>query len=105
LAIRLHHADPDFDARFEALLGAKREVSVDVSQQVAAIIDDVRMRGDDALVELSARFDGIDLAQTGITVSVAEIDAAIAAVDQRTLDALQLAAQRIESHHAAIAER
>jgi histidinol dehydrogenase len=99
LAIRLHHADPDFDARFEALLGAKREVSVDVSQQVAAIIDDVRMRGDDALVELSARFDGIDLAQTGITVSVAEIDAAIAAVDQRTLDALQLAAQRIESHH------
>ena len=33
LAVRLHHADPDFEARFEALLGAKREVSVDVSQQ------------------------------------------------------------------------
>jgi histidinol dehydrogenase len=99
LAIRLDRNDADFDQRFAAFLTTKREASVDVADTVAAIIADVRARGDAALIELSARFDGIDLQAEGIAVGEAEIDAAVDEIDARTLDALKLAAERIEKHH------
>jgi histidinol dehydrogenase len=41
--------DPDFELRFQALLGLKREEAEDVDQAVAAIIADVRARGDAAV--------------------------------------------------------
>ncbi|WP_099863888.1 histidinol dehydrogenase [Pararhizobium haloflavum] len=100
MPIRLDYADDDFETRFAALLATKREVSQDVGDAVGAIIADVRTRGDDALKELTARFDGLDLDKVGIAVPQDEIDAAIDAVDARTLDALRLAARRIEAHHA-----
>jgi histidinol dehydrogenase len=99
LAIRLDHQEPDFEARFAALLATKREVSVDVGDAVARIIADVRARGDAALIELSRQYDGIDLERDGLAVTEAEIDAAMDLVDARTLDALRLAAERIEAHH------
>jgi histidinol dehydrogenase len=99
LPIRLDHSDQDFEARFGAFLATKRETSQDVGEAVAAIIADVRARGDAALVEMTARFDGLDLGETGIAVGHDEIDAALHAVDAPTLDALRLAAGRIESHH------
>ena len=64
-----------------------------------AIIAQVRKRGDEALVELTRRFDRLDLAAAGIRVSEAEIAAAVAASDKETLAALELAPARIESHH------
>ncbi len=59
----------------------------------------MRKRGDDALIELSQRFDGIDLAARGIAVSAAEVDAACAACPKETIAALELAAERIAEHH------
>ena len=53
---------PDFETRFVALLGAKREDSPDVDAVVADIIADVRMRGDAAVIELTAKFDRLELA-------------------------------------------
>ena len=47
--MRLNAADPDFDARFDQLLSLKREADADVGADVAAIIDDVRTNGDEAL--------------------------------------------------------
>ena len=52
----------DFESSFAAFLAAKREVSDDVDAAVRAIIDDVRSRGDDAVIELTRRFDRLDLA-------------------------------------------
>lgn len=95
----LEASDPGFESRFAALLAAKREVSEDVDRQVAAIIDDVRQRGDAALVDLSARFDRIDLAKTGIRIESSELEQALANLDPAIRDALHLAAARIESHH------
>ena len=79
----------DFEKRFSDLLAAKREVSEDVDAAVRAIIDDVRARGDDALVELTQRFDHMDLGECGITVDEKEIDAAVAQVDADTYKALR----------------
>jgi histidinol dehydrogenase len=95
----LSTAEPDFEKKFAGFLTEKREVSAEVDAAVAAIVRDVRARGDAALIELSARFDHIDLTQTGIRVTVAEVDAAVAACPAETLAALNLARDRIAEHH------
>lgn len=100
MAIWLEQASKDFEAQFAAFLTTKREVSEDVNVVVRAIIDDVRARGDAALADYSARFDGLDFAVTPMRVGKAEIDAAFAAVDPKIIAALELAAARIEKHHA-----
>jgi len=96
----LNTRDADFDARFAALLGQKREDSPDVDAAVAAIIADVRARGDRAVLELTARFDRLELTAAGMAFSEAEIDAEIAKVAAEDRAALELAAERIRDYHA-----
>ncbi|MDR3498218.1 MAG: histidinol dehydrogenase [Parvibaculum sp.] len=100
MAIRLDATDKGFAAAFEALLGAKREASVDVNDAVAKIVADVRARGDAALIELTKRFDRIELTPATLRVTDAELDAALKSCDAATLDALKLAKSRIEDYHA-----
>jgi histidinol dehydrogenase len=99
MVMLLDSAAGDFEERFSDLLAAKREVSEDVDAAVRAIIDDVRTRGDDALVELTQRFDNLDLGEIGIAVSKQEIDAALTQVDAETYTALEFAHDRISAHH------
>ena len=89
----------DFEPRFRALLSAKREDSPDVDAIVAQIIDDVRARGDAAVAELTGKFDHIDLSQTGMAFTRAEIDAAVEQVSEAERAALELAAERIRAYH------
>ncbi|MFG1351303.1 histidinol dehydrogenase [Xanthobacter autotrophicus] len=100
MPIRLITEQPDFPERFTTFLGSKREASVDVQEQVATIIADVRARGDDALIDLSRTFDRVDLEKLGLRVSDAELDAALASIPDETREALVFAKARIESHHA-----
>lgn len=97
---RLATTDPGFEAQFSAFLADKREVSASVDAAVAKIIADVRARGDAALIELSRRFDAVDLGKLGLQISAEEIAAAVAACDPGTIDALKLARDRIADHHA-----
>ena len=99
MTLRLKTADPDFEDRFKALLAVKRETASDVNDAVAAIIAKVRAEGDSALIELTRRFDGLDLEVAGIRVAAAEIEAAHAKIDAKTLAALELAHERILDHH------
>ena len=97
---RLNASSSDFETRFTAFLGAKREVSEDVNAAVAEIIADVRARGDAALIDYTARFDRFDCTAGGLRFTRAEIDAAVAECEPETLAALKLAAERIEAYHA-----
>ena len=63
---RLQTRDSGFEAAFAAFLGEKREASDDVGAAVATILADVRARGDAALIELSKKFDRVDLGKLGI---------------------------------------
>jgi histidinol dehydrogenase len=99
MAIRLDQSDPDFEARFSAFLATKREVSVEVDDAVRAIIAKVRAGGDAALAEYSLKFDGFDLAATGLAVSRADIEAAYALADKDSIEALRFARERIAAHH------
>lgn len=98
--LRLSYGEPDFEARFAAFLTTKREVSEDVETDVRAIIREVRERGDEALHDFSLRFDGLDTRKAGLAVTAGEVEVAHAAVDPDVIAALQLAHDRIASHHA-----
>jgi histidinol dehydrogenase len=91
--------DPGFEAAFALFLSEKRETSAEVDTAVRDIIADVRARGDAALVDLSLRFDAVDLVRMGMTVSAAEVDSAVGQCSKETLDALAFAADRIRAHH------
>jgi len=99
MPIRLDARAPGFAEKFRAFLDTKREASADVEQAVRAIIADVAARGDAALIELTKKFDRVDLGTIGMRVTQAELDAATAACDREALDALNLARDRIESYH------
>lgn len=100
MAITLRQSDADFEKRFAAFLTTKREISPDVDATVRAIIDDVRSRGDAALIDYSRKFDRADLGTLGIAVSRADIDQAYKDADPATVEALRFARDRIHSHHA-----
>lgn len=99
MPVLLSTAEADFEPRFAALLAGKREDAPDVGAAVAAIIEDVRRRGDAALIELTARFDRVDLTPDTLAFSQDEIEAAAAQVDAGDRAALELAAGRIRDYH------
>ena len=74
--------------------------AADVDAAVAAIIADVRARGDAALAEYSLRFDRVDLSRSGLRISAErKIDAAVAACDPEALEALEFAHERVLAYH------
>ena len=96
---RLDATAPDFAARFDALVNARREADADVSDTVRDIIAKVRNGGDTALAELTKAFDRHDLDATGWRVGEEEMQAALDGLPADLRTALELAAQRIAAYH------
>ncbi|GGF44192.1 histidinol dehydrogenase [Mameliella alba] len=99
MPVFLDSRQDDFETAFQALLGAKREDSPDVDSVVAEIIADVRARGDAAVLELTAKFDRLELDAAGLRFSEAEIEAECARVPEAERQALETAAERIRAYH------
>ncbi|RST85185.1 histidinol dehydrogenase [Aquibium carbonis] len=100
MAITLVANTPHFEESFAAFLSTKREVSEDVDQTVRAILARVRSEGDRAVVEYTNRFDRNDFTAAGLAVTPDQIAEAVAGADQKTVEALTLARDRIAAHHA-----
>jgi histidinol dehydrogenase len=99
--IRLSSASPDFAVAFDALVNARREADEDVSRDVAAIVARVRAEGDAAVRDYTQRFDGHDLDAGGWEIDRATRRAALDKLDKELRAALELAAERITTYHAA----
>jgi histidinol dehydrogenase len=95
----LEFDDPRFEAALSAIVSRGESPPEGVEETVEAIIEAVRRQGDQALLEYTARFDGLDLTAAELQVTQAEIQAALAAVDAESMAALQLAADRIAAFH------
>ena len=80
------------------LLPSPQDPGSNVADAVREIIAEVRSRGDQALLDLTKRFDRVDLAS--IRVADADISAAVARVDPSILKALEDAYANIYSYHA-----
>jgi histidinol dehydrogenase len=98
---RLDTADPGFPEAFATLLDQARETTTRVDSVVAEILSTVRTGGDAALCDYTARFDRMQVTPDRLRIQPAEIDAAIALVPAALMDALDLAATRIEAFHRA----
>ena len=99
MPVRLTLTDPGFEQDFAVLLGAKREVTEEVDAAAAAILADVKARGDVALQEISSRLDRVDLGRVGMRIEADEIAAAIDAAPREAREALGFAKERIEAFH------
>ncbi|WP_369025620.1 histidinol dehydrogenase [Qipengyuania sp. RANM35] len=96
----LRTTDPDFDKKFRRIVRDRRESDVDVQRDVATILNEVRERGDAALVEYSMRFDDHRLTtEDDWRISAETCKAAYEALDPALNSALNTAAQRIRSYH------
>ncbi|MDA7425451.1 histidinol dehydrogenase [Thalassococcus lentus] len=99
MPVFLNTTDAGFEADFETLLGAKREDSPDVDDVVAGIIADVRTRGDAAVLDLTAKFDRLELSAEQMRFSAEEIAQYCAQVPPAERAALEQAADRIRAYH------
>ncbi len=96
----LKFSDANFAAEFRRIEQRAEAVPAEIETTVKAIIADVRQRGDQALFEYTAKFDRLELSAATLEVSAEEIDQALASVSAESLNALQLAAERIADYHA-----
>ncbi len=95
---RLDTGDDKFVRDFDALVRSERAGTADVDATVAAILADVRARGDAAVAEYTERFDGV---AGPFRIPVETLDRALAETPPEPLKALHLAASRIEAFHRA----
>jgi len=96
---QLDTAQPDFDARLQALLARAQEVDSNLRKQVAAIIDEVRKNGIEAVCELTRRFDRWQATPEAITIPFSRFEKAWQTISAEDREALELAASRIRAYH------
>lgn len=80
---------------------AVRSVALDTEllTTVGAIIDQVRRRGDEALIDFTRRFDGVELSSRELRISDEALRRSAAKVDKETLAALRLAIKNVRVFH------
>ena len=97
---RLSTAQPDFDARLEEVLAFEAAQDPRIDESVAAILADVKARGDDALLEYTRRFDGTRIAHAReLEIGRDACEKALAGLPETQRRALTTAAERVRAYH------
>ncbi|WP_341907350.1 histidinol dehydrogenase [Polaromonas sp. YR568] len=100
--VRLSTAKPGFDAEFQARLHWSADTDAAIEQRVADILADVQKRGDAAVLEYTARFDGLQAdSMSSLELTQAELKVAFDAIPAAQRSALEAAARRVRSYHEA----
>ncbi|ANJ66171.1 histidinol dehydrogenase [Halothiobacillus diazotrophicus] len=96
---RLNAADPGFRSALKKLLDWTSVADTGVQTTVDTVIQAIRERGDEALLEFTAKFDRLALPSAeALAFTEAEIDAAVARTPDNLLAALEAAAVRISAY-------
>ncbi len=85
--------------KLEKLLARGVSFDHELIEQVGSILNDVRTRGDDALIDYTARFDGVQLQPEDLQISEESLERSAASVDAKVLEALRLAIENIREFH------
>jgi histidinol dehydrogenase len=85
---------------FDHLLPRPADPGADVHEAVAEVLRRVRAEGDEAVVEFTQKFDGVDLSPAGLRVPTADIEQALDRIPADLRQALELAYERITAYHA-----
>jgi histidinol dehydrogenase len=97
---RLDSAQPDFQARLSRLLQFDDAADAAIEQTVASILQEVKTRGDTAVLEYTARFDRLTaVSLASLELNAAQLQAALAQLPADTRQALEAAADRVRRYH------
>ena len=97
---RLNANDANFEVQFAALIATDTAVDREVERVASAIVDDVRRRGDSALLEYTNRFDRLNAATVAeLEIPAPEMRSALDSLGGEQRSALETAAQRIRAFH------
>ena len=100
--LRLSTAQADFETLFQQRLHWSADTDTAIEQRVADILADVKARGDAAVLDYTARFDGLQVATVAdLELHQADFKAAFDGLPEAQKRALQDAAARIRSYHQA----
>jgi len=100
--LRLSTAQADFEVLFQQRLHWSADTDAAIEQRVAEILADVKARGDAAVLEYTARFDGLQADRmAALELTQAELKAAFDSLPEVQQQALQAAAARVRSYHEA----
>ncbi len=100
--LRLSTTDADFEAQFKARLHWSADTDAAIEQRVAAILADVQTRGDAAVLDYTAHFDGLSAdSVSALELTQTELKAAFEAIPEAQRQALEFAAARVRSYHEA----
>jgi len=100
--LRLSTQSSDFEAQFAARLHWSADTDSAIEQRVADILADVKQRGDAAVLEYTARFDGLEAPDlNALELTQAELKAAFDGLPADQRHALESAARRVRSYHEA----
>ena len=100
--LRLSTAQADFETQFQQRLHWSADTDAAIEQRVADILADVKARGDAAVLEYTARFDGLQAdSMAALELTQAELKAAFEGLPPVQQQALQDAAARVRSYHEA----
>ncbi|OIQ01103.1 MAG: histidinol dehydrogenase [Zetaproteobacteria bacterium CG2_30_46_52] len=97
--LRLNSKQADYKLQLDALLSRETDTGADVQNLVGDILADVKKRGNAALCEYTAKFDGWDCTTENMVITRARMEQAWKDVSQEDRDALQLAVDRIRAYH------
>ena len=97
---RLNAQDTDFTAALDQLLSWESVSDASINQRVLDIIDNVRSRGDAALIDYTRQFDGLDVAQMSDLILPRErLELALTRITPEQRTALETAARRVREYH------
>ena len=100
--LRLSTADANFEHDFAQRLHWSADTDAAIEQRVADILADVQARGDAAVLEYTARFDGLSAdSMQALELTQAELKAAFDSLGDAQKHALESAAKRVRSYHEA----
>lgn len=99
MVTQLKTSDADFQSQLDRLLAWEQSTDSEVVTTVTAILEDVRQRGDAALLEYTAKFDRVEAASaTELELAADELEAALNAIGDAHRQALEAAAARVRAY-------
>ena len=97
---RLSSADADFQEKFRSLVAVDASVDPEITRRAEAIVEDVKKRGDAAVLEYTARFDRLPAEKlTDLMITAEEMHEALVTLPEDQRKALEEAAERIRVFH------
>ena len=96
----LKTTDKSFEKGFENLLQKRNQDDQKIDKKVAKIIDDVKLRSDKALIDLTKKYDQLDAKEINdLVVSKKELDSSVMVIKEKTKKSLKRAIKRVRSYH------